>query len=67
MVRGQLIKKDEGYKLKHENHIKKNTIDQEKSQLRLFQNAMKILLVFGQCIGLNPVTNITETDSSKIK
>ncbi|XP_026726620.1 uncharacterized protein LOC113493038 [Trichoplusia ni] len=39
----------------------------KESQFVTFQKCMKVLLIWGQCIGLNPVCGITNEDASKMR
>ncbi|CAB3221027.1 unnamed protein product [Arctia plantaginis] len=41
--------------------------DKESTQFITFQRAMKVILTYGQCVGLNPVTAILNHDITKIR
>lgn len=49
-----------------ENTINSNN-QKENTQFLLFQRAMKVILIYGQCVGLNPVTSILSQNISKIR
>lgn len=44
-----------------------NSSNKESTQFITFQKAMKVLLVYGQCVGLNPVTGILSHEITKIR
>ncbi|XP_075990674.1 gustatory receptor 5a for trehalose-like [Anticarsia gemmatalis] len=46
---------------------KKNDENRERTQFRSFQKTMRVMLVFGQCIGLNPASGLLQKDIAKIR
>ncbi|KAJ8735036.1 hypothetical protein PYW08_014286 [Mythimna loreyi] len=47
--------------------LEDNNKNKLNNQFTSFQRAMKVVIIWGQCIGLNPVTGILQKDVSKIR
>nr|ARO70532.1 antennal gustatory receptor sugar taste 64f [Dendrolimus punctatus] len=64
-------KKEVTYDKKHTTELKKKKkkvrYDKEDTQFQVFQKSMRMMLIFGQCLGLNPFLGVTKNDVTKVR